>query len=110
MFRLFHRGVNARSGRHVPDDLRRTRHSGPEPTEPWGLAESWIEDPAGIRIVLVEFPPATLSAVTTIGVTAQVTTAMRHVRAFTVGFKRIDRPILGYPRILSALARMTRMS
>ena len=27
-----------------------------------------------------------------------------------LGFKRIDRPILGYPHILSALARMTRMS
>jgi hypothetical protein len=64
MFRLFNGGVNARSGRHVPDDLRRTRHSGPEPAEPWGLAESWTEDPDGIRIVLVEFPPATLSAVT----------------------------------------------
>ena len=48
----------------MPDDLRRTRHSGPEPTEPWGLAESWIEDPDGIRVVLVEFPLATLSAVT----------------------------------------------
>jgi AcrR family transcriptional regulator len=45
-----------------------------------------------------------------VGVIAQVTTAMRHVQAFTVGFKRIDRPIFGYPRILSALARMTRMS
>ena len=26
-------------------------------TEPWGLAEMWIEDPDGIRIVLVEVPP-----------------------------------------------------
>ena len=34
MFRLFHQGVNARSGRHVPDDLRRTRYSGAEPPEP----------------------------------------------------------------------------
>ena len=25
-------------------------------TEPWGLAEMWIEDPDGIRIVLVEVP------------------------------------------------------
>jgi catechol 2,3-dioxygenase-like lactoylglutathione lyase family enzyme len=33
-------------------------------TEPWGLAEMWIEDPDGIRIVLVEVPPATLSSVT----------------------------------------------
>ena len=33
-------------------------------TEPWGLAEMWIEDPDGIRIVLVEVPAATLSAVT----------------------------------------------
>ncbi len=24
--------------------------------EPWGLAEMWIEDPAGVRIVLVEVP------------------------------------------------------
>lgn len=26
-------------------------------TEPWGLAEMWIEDPDGNRIVLVEVPP-----------------------------------------------------
>jgi len=26
-------------------------------TEPWGLAEMWIEDPDGIQIVLVEVPP-----------------------------------------------------
>ena len=25
-------------------------------TEPWGLAEMWIEDPDGIRIVLAEIP------------------------------------------------------
>jgi predicted enzyme related to lactoylglutathione lyase len=25
-------------------------------TEPWGLIEMWIEDPDGIRIVLVEVP------------------------------------------------------
>lgn len=25
--------------------------------EPWGLRESWITDPDGIRIVLVEIPP-----------------------------------------------------
>jgi catechol 2,3-dioxygenase-like lactoylglutathione lyase family enzyme len=29
---------------------------GPE-TEPWGLIEMWIEDPDGIRIVVVEVPP-----------------------------------------------------
>ena len=29
-----------------------------EPTdEPWGLTEMWIEDPDGVRIVLVEIPP-----------------------------------------------------
>ena len=33
-------------------------------TEPWGMIEMWIEDPDGIRIVLVEFPPITVSAVT----------------------------------------------
>ena len=33
-------------------------------TEPWGLIEMWIEDLDGIRIVLVEVPPVTLSAVT----------------------------------------------
>jgi predicted enzyme related to lactoylglutathione lyase len=26
-------------------------------TEPWGLIEMWIEDPDGVRIVLVEIPP-----------------------------------------------------
>ena len=33
-------------------------------TEPWGLTEMWIEDPDGIRIVLVECPPITRCAVT----------------------------------------------
>ena len=26
--------------------------------EPWGLIEMWIEDPDGVRLVLVEIPPA----------------------------------------------------
>jgi catechol 2,3-dioxygenase-like lactoylglutathione lyase family enzyme len=26
-------------------------------TEPWGLLEMWVEDPDGVRIVLVEVPP-----------------------------------------------------
>ena len=25
--------------------------------EPWGLVEAWVEDPDGVRIVLVEVPP-----------------------------------------------------
>jgi predicted enzyme related to lactoylglutathione lyase len=25
-------------------------------TEPWGLTEMWIEDPDGVRVVLVEVP------------------------------------------------------
>jgi uncharacterized glyoxalase superfamily protein PhnB len=29
---------------------------GPQ-TESWGLTEMWIEDPDGVRIVLVEVPP-----------------------------------------------------
>jgi predicted enzyme related to lactoylglutathione lyase len=33
-------------------------------TEPWGLTEMWIEDPDGIRIVLVEVPPVIACAVT----------------------------------------------
>jgi predicted enzyme related to lactoylglutathione lyase len=28
----------------------------PPVTEPWGLTEMWIEDPDGVRIVLVEVP------------------------------------------------------
>jgi predicted enzyme related to lactoylglutathione lyase len=28
----------------------------PPVLEPWGLVESWIEDPDGVRIVLVEIP------------------------------------------------------
>jgi predicted enzyme related to lactoylglutathione lyase len=28
----------------------------PPATEPWGLIEMWIEDPDGVRIVLVEVP------------------------------------------------------
>ena len=33
-------------------------------TEPWGLIEMWIEDPDGIRIVLVEVPADHSLAVT----------------------------------------------
>ena len=29
----------------------------PPKQEPWGLIEMWIEDPDGVRIVLVEVPP-----------------------------------------------------
>ncbi|TFV88738.1 VOC family protein [Blastococcus sp. CT_GayMR16] len=29
----------------------------PPQLEPWGLVEMWIEDPDGVRIVLVEVPP-----------------------------------------------------
>ena len=32
--------------------------------KPWGLTEMWIQDLDGIRIVLVQVPAATLSAVT----------------------------------------------
>jgi hypothetical protein len=28
----------------------------PPRLEPWGLVETWIEDPDGVRIVLVEVP------------------------------------------------------
>jgi predicted enzyme related to lactoylglutathione lyase len=28
----------------------------PPQSEPWGLVEMWIEDPDGVRIVLVEVP------------------------------------------------------
>jgi hypothetical protein len=33
-----------------------SRLSGSRLAEPWGLTEMWIEDPAGVRIVLVEVP------------------------------------------------------
>ena len=37
--------------------LARRRRVAEEPrTEPWGLIEMWIEDPDGVRIVLVEIP------------------------------------------------------
>ncbi|HEV7825451.1 MAG TPA: VOC family protein [Mycobacteriales bacterium] len=29
---------------------------GPPRTQPWGLVEMWVEDPDGVRIVLVEIP------------------------------------------------------
>ncbi|MFC4061733.1 VOC family protein [Planomonospora corallina] len=29
----------------------------PPRQEPWGLVEMWIEDPDGVRVVLVEVPP-----------------------------------------------------
>jgi hypothetical protein len=55
--------------RHVGAELQRLLAVGVsgvrEPQlEPWGLVEMWIKDPDGVRIVLVEVPPTTRSAVT----------------------------------------------
>ena len=48
------RDVNAEHQRLAAAGARIAR----EPvTEPWGLTEMWIEDPDGVRIVLVEVPP-----------------------------------------------------
>ena len=45
------------SARSMPGWLRPECRPLREPvTGPWGLAEMWIEDPDGIRIVLVEVP------------------------------------------------------
>jgi len=47
---------------HVDDEYERLKATGEvtlvtEPTTmPWGLREMWIEDPDGVRIVLVEVP------------------------------------------------------
>jgi catechol 2,3-dioxygenase-like lactoylglutathione lyase family enzyme len=47
------RDVRAEHGRLAASGVRVLR----EPvTEPWGLIEMWIEDPDGVRIVLVEVP------------------------------------------------------
>jgi len=47
------RDVNAERGRLAAAGVRILR----EPVaEPWGLTEMWIEDPDGVRIVLVEVP------------------------------------------------------
>jgi catechol 2,3-dioxygenase-like lactoylglutathione lyase family enzyme len=47
------RDVHAEHGRLATAGVRILR----EPTaEPWGLIEMWIEDPDGVRIVLVEVP------------------------------------------------------
>jgi predicted enzyme related to lactoylglutathione lyase len=47
------RDINAEHQRLAAGGARILR----EPvTEPWGLAEMWIEDPDGVRIVLVEVP------------------------------------------------------
>jgi catechol 2,3-dioxygenase-like lactoylglutathione lyase family enzyme len=47
------RDVRAEHDRLVAAKVKVTR----EPrTEPWGLVEMWIEDPDGIRIVVVEIP------------------------------------------------------
>lgn len=47
------RDINAEHARLAVADVRILR----EPvTEPWGLIEMWIEDPDGVRIVLVEVP------------------------------------------------------
>jgi len=47
--------------RDVAGELSRLAAAGvpvarPARQEPWGLVEAWIEDPDGIRIVLVEVP------------------------------------------------------
>jgi predicted enzyme related to lactoylglutathione lyase len=48
------RDVHAEHARLAAAGVRILR----EPTaEPWGLTEMWIEDPDGVRIVLVEVPP-----------------------------------------------------
>jgi predicted enzyme related to lactoylglutathione lyase len=48
------RDVNAEHARLAAAGARIIR----EPAaEPWGLTEMWIEDPDGVRIVLVEVPP-----------------------------------------------------
>jgi predicted enzyme related to lactoylglutathione lyase len=47
------RDVRAEHSRLVAEGVRVLR----EPAEePWGLIEMWIEDPDGVRIVLVEIP------------------------------------------------------
>ena len=47
------RDVHAEHARLAAAGVRILR----EPTaEPWGLTEMWIEDPDGVRIVLVEVP------------------------------------------------------
>lgn len=47
------RDINAEHERLAAAGVRIVR----EPvTEPWGLTEMWIEDPDGVRIVLVEVP------------------------------------------------------
>jgi catechol 2,3-dioxygenase-like lactoylglutathione lyase family enzyme len=48
------RDVRAEHERLVAAGVRVLR--GPA-AEPWGLTEMWIEDPDGVRIVLVEVPP-----------------------------------------------------
>ena len=49
------RDVQAEHGRLAEAGVRVLR----EPTvEPWGLTEMWIEDPAGVPIVVVEVPAA----------------------------------------------------
>ena len=47
------RDVRAEHGRLAGAGVRVLREPA---TEPWGLTEMWIEDPDGIRIVLVEVP------------------------------------------------------
>jgi uncharacterized glyoxalase superfamily protein PhnB len=47
------RDVRAEHARLAAAGVRVLRE--PE-TEPWGLIEMWIEDPDGVRIVLVEVP------------------------------------------------------
>jgi predicted enzyme related to lactoylglutathione lyase len=47
------RAVHAEHERLVAAGVRVLR--GPE-VEPWGLIEMWIEDPDGVRLVLVEVP------------------------------------------------------
>ena len=52
------RDIHAGHGRLAAAAVRIIREPA---TKPWGLIEMWIEDPDGIRIVLVRFPPINLS-------------------------------------------------
>jgi catechol 2,3-dioxygenase-like lactoylglutathione lyase family enzyme len=47
------RDVRAEHDRLAAAGVRVLRHPA---TEPWGLVEMWIEDPDGIKIILVEVP------------------------------------------------------
>jgi hypothetical protein len=58
-------------------------------TEPWGLTQTWIEDPDEIRIILAEVPAGHPLRRDRDRVTAKITTPTRQIRTWPERFSGI---------------------